>query len=265
VIEGPQTILPDARYPQRTKDKVCIVGFADSSRGDTPFDDDSFEFWGINRLHTVMGDAQHWDRYFQIHDWKMAHGQDEEHKAWLEEWGGPVYMRPEDTGYVVNAEPFPVQAIIEDFRPYITNTVSWLIALGIAMEFREMHLYGIDMAQDALMQAEYRAQRPSCEYFLGVAEGRGIKVMVSPASDLLKATHLYGLENGDIFTQKLVARNNELGNRKQQAKNHLAQLEQQVTDVTAAINQFDGAMQDSAYWLTNWSPNMAETFVSEEE
>jgi hypothetical protein len=264
VIEGAQVILPESPYPQRTKDKVCIVGFADSSRGDTPFDDHSMEFWGLNRLHTVMGEDQHWDRYFQIHDWNQAHGEDQEHKTWLEEWGGPVYMRPEDGQVVPNAQPFPVVDILRDFRPYITNTVSWLIALAIAMEFREIHLYGIDMAQDALLHAEYRAQRPSCEYFLGYAEGKGIEVFVSPASDLLKATHLYGIEDGGVWTQKMLARQNELGNRKNEAKNQLAQLEANVAQVTAAINQFDGAMQDNQYWMTNWSPNLVEAPKEEE-
>ena len=42
--------------PSRTRDKVCIVGFADGHRHLAPFNDDSYEFWGINRLHVVLPD-----------------------------------------------------------------------------------------------------------------------------------------------------------------------------------------------------------------
>jgi hypothetical protein len=246
-------------YPVRTKDKVCIIGFAESSRGQVPWNDESFEFWGINRLHVVMPEHAHFDRYFQIHDVELI-GKDPEHLEWLREWGGPVYLRPEDVGAVEmpNAQAFPVRALVRDFRPYYTNTISWLIAMAVAMEFKEIHIYGVDMAQDGIIQAEYRVQRPSCEYFVGVAEGRGIYVYIPPSSDLLKSTHLYGISNGDVWTQKMMARQTELGNRKQEVKNQLAQLEAQVTHLTAALNQFDGAMQDNQYWMTNWAPNPPE-------
>jgi len=42
--------------------------------------------------------------------------------------------------------------------------------------------------------SEYGPQRPSCEYFLGVAVGLGIKVHIPPQADLLKTRFLYGFE-----------------------------------------------------------------------
>jgi hypothetical protein len=41
---------------------------------------------------------------------------------------------------------------------------------------------------------EYSHQKPSCEYFVGIARGRGIKVLVPTGSDLLKTGRLYGFE-----------------------------------------------------------------------
>ena len=35
-------------------------------------------------------------------------------------------------------------------------------------------------------------QKPSCEYFVGLARGRGVKVYIPPPSDLLKTPYLYG-------------------------------------------------------------------------
>ena len=105
-----------------------------------------------------------------------------------------------------------------------------------------------------LCHSAYANQRPSCEFFLGLASGLGITVHLPKGSDLLKASHLYGFEDADVWTEKLQARLNEVGGRKEQAKQQLAVLQNQVGQVTAAINQLDGAMQDNQYWIRNWLP-----------
>jgi hypothetical protein len=56
--------------------------------------------------------------------------------------------------------------------------------------FKEIHLYGVDMA----VSTEYDEQRPSCEYFIGLARGRGIKVYIPEESHLLKVRYKYGYE-----------------------------------------------------------------------
>jgi len=106
-------------FPARVKDKVCIVGFAESSRHETPFSDDRFEFWGLNRLHTVV-EHDGWDRWFQIHDIELHHGNDAEHLAWLAAQPFPVYLRPEDMGKVElpNAQPYPFAAVLDLFGSY---------------------------------------------------------------------------------------------------------------------------------------------------
>lgn len=257
-------------FPQRLKDKVCIVGFAESSRHETPFADDSFEFWGLNRLHTVL-EHDGWDRWFQIHDIAAHHNGDEEHLGWLRSKDFPVYLRPEDVGTVdlPNAEPYPYQAVLDRFAgaaggSYLTNSISWLIALAIAMEFKEIHVYGVDMAQDAVLQSEYGTQRPSCEYWLGLAEGLGIKIYIPPGADLLLATHLYGFSNGDRVNQKLMHRLQELGQRKENVKQQVAQVDQQIAQLQAQrqngitqIQHLDGAMQNCQYFLRNLAAEWA--------
>ena len=250
--DEPATVEVPAHL-RRTKDKVAIVGFA-HSRVDTPFTDHDYEIWGINRLHTVMPDAR-WDRYFQIHDLQASHGDDEQHLNWLRAQTIPVYLRPDDMGKfgIDAAVPYPKQDMVNMFGNYFTNTISWLIAFAIALEFKEIAVYGVDMAVDMVIDSEYAYQRPSCEYFLGVAAGQGITVKIPPGSDLLKSTHLYGFETGGILREKYDARIRELAQRKAEQQNQLAQLDAQRGQMIAAINQIEGAAQDVQYWLRNWS------------
>ena len=256
-------------YPVRSKDKVAIVGFADGHRHLAPFDNPEFEIWGLNRLHAAL--PGRYDRWLEIHDIGMYLGDkgqpvDTEHLEFLRSFAGPVYLRPQDMGRVMcpSAVPFPVASALRDFGSYFTNSVSYMLALGIAMQFKEIHLYGVDMAVDQLFTAEYRQQRPSCEYFMGIAIGRGIKIYKPPGSDLLIADHLYGLEDDTPIMLKRLARMEELGKRKEGIRSQLAQLDAQRAsmesqywaqkiNLVAAINQQDGAQQQIQYEMVNLS------------
>ncbi len=142
----------------RTASKVCIVGFADGHRADAPFDEPDMEFWGLNRLHTVLPDKT-WHRWFELHDLEKFYADDLDHQTFLKQADFPVYVRPQDLqtaeAWGIDATPYPRDQIVDMFQPYFTNTVSWLLAMAIVLEFEEIHLYGVDMAMDHVLHAEY--------------------------------------------------------------------------------------------------------------
>lgn len=247
-----------------TTRKIGIVGFSQGHLHEAPYGDPEWELWGINRLHGVA-DGSKFQAWFNIHDLEEFHGDDHEHLQFLKDFPGPVFLRPQDIGKypIPNAVPFPWTDLVKQFGRYFNNTISWLIAFAITQEPTDLGLYGVDMAQDALMNAEYGHQRPSCEYFLGIAAGLGISVHMPTGSDLLKTTHLYGFEDAGPMVVKWQNRLQEIGKRKEDAKAQLAQLSQQAEQVKAGINQLDGAMQDIQYNLRNWRPQEpGEPFVS---
>lgn len=248
-------------FPTRLHDKVCIVGFAESSRNEVPFAAEDVEFWGLNRLHAVLPDGR-WHRWFQLHDPVQSHTEAEaqENLGWMRGQPFPVYLRAQDTHFGFG-EAFPHQAVLDAFSGfagarYFTNSVSWLIGLAICMGFAEIQVYGVDMAADQILNAEYSMQRPSCEYLLGVAEGRGIKVTVPPGSDLLKSMHLYGIEDPTPYVGKLLARLPELGARKNQMKQAIAKAQSDAAQATAQLQALDGAMSQCEYELRNWVPEL---------
>lgn len=250
-----------------TAPKVGIVGFAQGHLAEAPFGVEGWEVWGINRLHTMHPGPYH--RYFNLHDLERFHGEDHEHLKFLKEFPGPVYLRPQDIGKydIPNQVPFPVDALVKKYQrfAYFNNTISWLLAFALENpDLTDLAVTGVDMAQDSVINAEFSSQKPSCEFFLGIALGRGVTLHIPAGSDLLNATHLYGFEDSDPVYMKYQNRLQELGERKNQLKQQMANGEAQIQAMRDGVNQLDGAMQDVQFWLRNWLPlNPGEPFKSE--
>lgn len=198
---------------ERHKDKVCIIGCSDSCT-QTPFDRyEEFEFWGVNNLYWTLP-GKPFTRWFELHQIKQnekgvweRRGKTEFRDMTIEFYlkqlailDIPVYMR-EVNPLVPKSVAFPYDELASRFGNYFTNSISWQIALAIALDFQEIHVLGVDMACDT----EYGHQRPSCEYFLGIAAGLGKKIWLPDTCDLLKTRFLYGRDEPEElqFRQKM--------------------------------------------------------------
>jgi hypothetical protein len=128
---------------------------------------------------------------------------------------------------------YPLDQMIAQFRrDYFHSTVDYMLALAISEGFEDIGVWGIDMAHDS----EYEHQKPSGSYWIGVAEGRGIRVTLPPESALLKKAHRYGYEPlpSDAIFQQLTLRARALQERRQQ--------------LLTEINAVDGALQENGHW-----------------
>ena len=233
----------------RTKKKVAIVGFAPSSMLDarTVFDDPDMEVWAINQLYLpfpLIGKRA--DRWFQIHhehDYDAA-VRDHKHGDWLAQWsketGRPIYMQ-HNMPNIPTSVAYPADYICNKYGRYFTNSISWEIVTAIEEGFEEMFIYGVDMAQDD----EYAHQRPSCEYFIGLARGMGIKVYIPDKSDLLKTLWLYPFEPESPMWVKCESRRQEL----QQRANEVHANEMAMRDNR---NQIVGAIENMNYIQKAW-------------
>lgn len=167
------------------KDKVGIVGFTASWKR-APFDEPDWEIWGMNAGYTML---PRWDRWFELHQRQVNLNDEGPTHIWkVAGLTCPIYMikHYEDIPMSV---PYPLQAVLEQFRPYMTSTFSYMAALAIMEGFSEIGIYGVDTADE-----EWGSQRPSLEYLLGYAEGKGIKVTIPKESSLLRAPFLYGYQ-----------------------------------------------------------------------
>ena len=88
---------------------------------------------------------------------------------------------------------YPLEQVVTEFPwGYMTNTVAYMIALALMEGVTHIGIFGADYVG----ASEYLAQRGCCEYWLGVAEGRGVHLRFPPGCDLLNRPHLlYGYES----------------------------------------------------------------------
>jgi len=172
-----KTCVYDALEPRRKK--VAIVGFSPSTLDLAPFDDQSWEIWGENQLYRFIPRATRW---FEMHEDPLADqvpGTD--YAKWMRECPMPLYMIRHNPDYP-NSIEYPIEPLAAHFGEYFASSVSYMIALAIAEGMEEIGVWGVDM----IHESEYGYQKPACEYLLGYAKGKGIKVHVPAESALLK-------------------------------------------------------------------------------
>lgn len=207
---------PQSTGPRQRRKKVAIIGFASSSRDQAPYGDESFDIWSLNHAYNHV---PRWDAWFEVH--ARAHFQKDlmrdglaqdgtRHLAWLAkepavaDGGRPIYCqehyddvpasvrwpRQELNDWLLRNGGLSTEELPLGFHTadYYTSTPAQMLALAIYQGYEEIHLYGVDMLQSE----EYFYQRSGCEYYVGFARGRGIKVYVPPTSALCKANYVYG-------------------------------------------------------------------------
>ena len=196
------------------KTKCFIVGFCKTSRDAVPYNDPDAVIMGLNRGYLFQERADVWWEMHGEHIYTWQQRRPGKHMDWLKNFPGPVYMHRPDPG-LPNSVAYPLAEVAADIGPYIwrvgktdkkTNgltdldamrdstgepylsaSIAYEIALAIYEGFEEIHLYGVDLNTDA----EYAWQKPVVEFLLGVAAGRGIRVVLPDNCPLLTG-NLYG-------------------------------------------------------------------------
>ena len=183
--------------------KVAILGMA-PSRIYAPWDNPDWEFWRINeayRIDQFYNRETRADRWFQLHQYwdftRKLNRSDYEHWDWLqEEHDFPIYMQ-EEFEEVPSAVQFPLDEIIEYFEcdentRYFTNTLSMLVPFAMYEGATDIGIFGWELASTT----ERMHEKPSAEFWLGVAHGRGVRIHIPPGCQLLGQTkRIYAFED----------------------------------------------------------------------
>ena len=173
--------------------KVCLLGTS-NTLNQAPFNDSSFEFWALNDMYEMIP-TKNITRWFEIHtrQEQERHVSKRASGSYLEGLKAltiPVYMQ-EHFEDVPTSIKYPLETMVEHFgRQYFKSTLDYMMALALYEGFEEIHLYGVNMADNI----EYAHQRPSMEYWIGRAEGMGVKVVLPEGCDLMKGYFRYGYD-----------------------------------------------------------------------
>ena len=220
----------------RPERKVAIIGTAEPHWRAAPYADESWEIWTCGGIFSSVPRVT---RHFEIHakeETCKGWGQSPEQELtarnvywdWLNQQGPNVVLRA-PTPDCPNASVYPLGAVVEAFPDkYFTNTISYMLALALLEGVTELALYGVDMALSGTGLAdEYGVQRPSVEFYLGIAVGSGVRVHLPPETTLLKCRRLYGFDGPveDGFNKAAKAKVQELSEQLQRVRQFRKQAE----------------------------------------
>jgi hypothetical protein len=163
--------------------KVALVGFAEGSML-TPWKDEGMEVWSCNDLPQRFK-GYRFDRCFQFHSdhdrMRVTWPDWESHLMWLRQPHDLLIYMQEDYDNVPSGIRFPKEKI-EAMVPhgwYFAHSFCWMIAFAILLEFEEIHLYGVGASSGEPLSA-----MACMHYWMGVAEGRGIKIVIHGEGEL---------------------------------------------------------------------------------
>lgn len=223
------------------------------------------EIWGLNAVHRQV-DPFLFTRFFQIHRTGSGEGHidDPDHAAWLRAWGTPAYAKwVEDWGHISkitssnghkehariyttehNASvpmsvPYPIGDVARLIGPmgrkYFTNTIDFMLALAICEAFTHVDIYGVDMIADE--DGEYAKMRQSCEFYVGVMQGRGIKYFIPQRSALCRANRVYGFEEKPKQDDNLIGL---ISGVSKQIDEEMTNADKRRVEATAELNACKG-------------------------
>ena len=207
--------------------KIALIGSA-MTVNLAPWFDPSWEIWAHATCHPY---CKRVDRYFDLHPWEWISGKPVPgYLAWLKTLQTPIYMQRKFRD-VPASRRYPKERMLAGEYPrYFTNHVAWMVALALSEGVTHLGFFGIHYA----LEEEHKKQRAGCEFWMGVAVGRGVQIVNPPGSPLLRQpSWLYGYESHTGRTHARAA----TGGKKPQ-RNHADDLPPQDRVVTPVEGEF---------------------------
>jgi hypothetical protein len=165
-----------------------------------PWGDPSWELWG-------HASSRGWyqrspERYFDLHRrecWTKTSGKGQKYLRWLGKNTVPIFMQ-ERYPEVPASFRYPIEQVTSEHWPYLTCHAAYMIALALMEGATHIGFFGVNYGKstDIGADCEYGVQRGSCEFWMGVAHGKGVQLVIPKGSTLLQdPPELYGYASHD--------------------------------------------------------------------
>jgi hypothetical protein len=278
VTAPPPSILRPLLSPEkRDAKKVCLVGFCQGHRDLAPYTNPEFVVMGLNKGYVFQPAFDVWFETHskQIYTWEIR--RPHKHVEWMKSIAPrPVFMHVADPE-IPNSYALPLRELAEDvglnlwrlfptrpeqfkdndphyrqdgaywlesqaLQPYLTSSIAYQLAFAIYERFEEIHLYGIDLNTGG----EYAWQKAGVEYLIGLAAGRGIRVVIPDNCALLK---------GKLYGRGFLKPEGEAVS-KSQYEVRLAEVRKRRLEITARYHQVSGAKAELEFIAANMPPGL---------
>jgi hypothetical protein len=168
--------------------KIALVGSAATIQF-TPWWDPTWEIWAHATTHAF---CKRVDRYFDLHPWEwITEKPIPGYVDWLKALKVPIYMQRVFKDVPASLR-YPRERMLAEYPRYFTSHAAWMVALALSEGVTHLGFYGIHYALDE----EHKKQRTGCEFWMGIATGRGVQIVNPPGSPLCREpAWLYGYES----------------------------------------------------------------------
>ena len=175
--------------------KLAIVGTHPDTRSLAPWDDSEYTIWVFNEAPQARW-CKRWDACFQLHRPEVYTSPknfvNAEHWDWLQQpRSETIYMQAVDER-VPGCVRYPIEDVINAvaFRRYLTSSAAYALALALTIGgWDEIGVWGIQLSSNT----EYSYQLNGWMYWTGVADGRGVKLVLHSGEEHFSSS-LYGYD-----------------------------------------------------------------------
>jgi hypothetical protein len=157
---------------------VAIVGSHPRTSKKFDFSRTDCDVWVFNEAMSADW-CKRADGVFQMHDpiiWKNpANRNDPKHYEWLKSGNTPTIFMMEKYEEVPMSEKYPLDEVLSlsGGLKKLTSSVAHAIALAIIKGYEAIEIYGVEMETNT----EYQYQKDGVIFWIGLAIGKGIKVI----------------------------------------------------------------------------------------
>jgi hypothetical protein len=187
-VKEPPPVIPAPVVGLGRLRKIALIGSAQTVDL-APWYDGSWEIWAHATVHPY---CKRVDRYFDLHPWKwISEKPVPGYLDWLKTLRTPVYMQRKMRDVPASVR-YPKERVMAEFPRYFTSHVAWMIALALTEGVTHLGFFGIHYA----LEEEHKKQRAGCEFWMGLAVGRGVQLVNPEGSPLMREpAWLYGYES----------------------------------------------------------------------
>ena len=125
------------------------------------------------------------DKIFQLHQRSVF-------EPWLKSIIQKVVLIQPDALYS-DAQVLPAQRLVDIHGFKFGSSIAWMLAWAVELGYKEIDIHGVHMAHST----EYGIQRDTFFYFVGYAQGKGVKVTLDPDSGTFIGDQKYGIEGAE--------------------------------------------------------------------
>ena len=146
---------------------------------------DCREIWCVSTIFAELQTIEvQQSRIFQLHERELF-------EPWIKKEQSRVVIMKSDPDFPQSLI-LPASQLMGIFGARFASSFAWMMGLAMVEGYSDINIRGIHLAAET----EYFNQRDTFFWFIGLAQGKGIKINIDEDSGVFIANRAYGVING---------------------------------------------------------------------